>query len=62
MKGKILIVDDDQDIITMLQDRLDASGYRTVTAADGQRGLELVEQESPNLLLSISLLYSIVPA
>jgi DNA-binding NtrC family response regulator len=51
LKGKILIVDDDQDIITMLQDRLDASGYRTVTAADGQRGLELVEQESPNLLL-----------
>lgn len=51
MKGKILIVDDDQDIVTMLQDRLEASGYRTVTASDGQRGLELVEQESPNLLL-----------
>jgi DNA-binding NtrC family response regulator len=51
VKGKILIVDDDQDIVTMLQDRLEASGYRTVTAGDGQRGLELVEQESPNLLL-----------
>ncbi|HJR76214.1 MAG TPA: sigma-54 dependent transcriptional regulator [Nitrospiraceae bacterium] len=51
MKGKILIVDDDQDIVTMLQDRLEASGYRTVTAGDGQRGLELAEQESPNLLL-----------
>lgn len=51
MKGKILIVDDDQDIVTMLQDRLEASGYRTVTAGDGQRGLELVDQESPNLLL-----------
>jgi DNA-binding NtrC family response regulator len=51
LKGKILIVDDDQDIVTMLQDRLEASGYRTVTASDGQRGLELVEQESPNLLL-----------
>ncbi|MGD9726552.1 MAG: sigma-54-dependent transcriptional regulator [Nitrospiraceae bacterium] len=51
MKGKVLIVDDDQDIVTMLQDRLEASGYRTVTAADGQRGLELMEQESPNLLL-----------
>ncbi|MET0515060.1 MAG: sigma-54 dependent transcriptional regulator [Nitrospiraceae bacterium] len=51
MKAKILIVDDDQDIVTMLQDRLDASGYRTVTAADGQRGLELIEQESPNLVL-----------
>ncbi len=51
MKAKILIVDDDQDIVTMLQDRLDASDYRTVTAADGQRGLELIEQESPNLVL-----------
>ncbi|WP_447601954.1 sigma-54-dependent transcriptional regulator [Nitrospira sp. Nam80] len=51
MKGKVLIVDDDQDIVTMLQDRLEASGYRAVTAGDGQRGLELVEQESPNLLL-----------
>jgi DNA-binding NtrC family response regulator len=51
VKGKILIVDDDPDIVTMLQDRLEASGYRTVTAGDGQRGLELVDQESPNLLL-----------
>ncbi len=35
----------------MLQDRLDAGGYRTLTAADGQRGIELIEQESPNLVL-----------
>ena len=51
MKAKVLIVDDDQDIVTMLQDRLDASGYRTFTAGDGQRGIELIEQESPNLVL-----------
>lgn len=51
MKAKVLIVDDDQDIVTMLQDRLDASGYRTLTAGDGQRGIELIEQESPNLVL-----------
>lgn len=51
MKAKVLIVDDDQDIVTMLQDRLDASGYRTFTASDGQRGIELIEQESPNLVL-----------
>lgn len=51
MKAKVLIVDDDQDIVTMLQDRLDASGYKTLTAGDGQRGLELIEQESPNLVL-----------
>lgn len=35
----------------MLQDRLDAGGYRTLTATDGQRGIELIEQESPNLVL-----------
>jgi len=35
----------------MLQDRLDAGGYRTFTASDGQRGIELIEQESPNLVL-----------
>ena len=51
MKAKVLIVDDDQDIVTMLQDRLDAGGYRTLTAGDGQRGIELIEQESPNLVL-----------
>ena len=51
MKAKVLIVDDDQDIVTMLQDRLDAGGYRTFTANDGQRGLELIEQEAPNLVL-----------
>ncbi|MBS0157069.1 MAG: sigma-54 dependent transcriptional regulator [Nitrospira sp.] len=50
-KAKVLIVDDDQDIVTMLQDRLDAGGYRTLTATDGQRGIELIEQESPNLVL-----------
>ena len=51
MKAKVLIVDDDQDIVTMLQDRLDSNGYRTLTAGDGQRGIELIEQESPNLVL-----------
>jgi DNA-binding NtrC family response regulator len=51
MKTKILIVDDDADIATMLEDRLHACGYGTVTARDGRQALELVEQESPHLML-----------
>lgn len=51
MKAKILIVDDDPDIVTMLTDRLQSSGYGTVSAGDGQRALELIEQESPHLVL-----------
>jgi DNA-binding NtrC family response regulator len=51
MKLKVLVVDDDPDIATMLQDRLDSLGYETLTAADGARALEVVERETPSLML-----------
>ena len=38
-KAKILVVDDDTDIVTVLRDRLDALGYATVSANDGLRAL-----------------------
>ena len=51
MNAKVLIVDDDPDIATMLEDRLQASGYGTVIARDGVQALETVEQEAPHLML-----------
>ena len=51
MNAKILIVDDDQDITTMLVDRLHASEYGTLVAGDGIQALEKVEQEAPHLML-----------
>ena len=51
MKAKILIVDDDADIVTMLEDRLQSFGYSTAVARDGQQAIEQVEQESPRLVL-----------
>ncbi|HMU56014.1 MAG TPA: sigma-54 dependent transcriptional regulator [Nitrospira sp.] len=51
MKAKILIVDDDPDIATMLEDRLQASDYGTLVAQDGIQALELIEQEAPQLML-----------
>jgi DNA-binding NtrC family response regulator len=51
MKAKLLIVDDHADIVTMLEDRLQASGYHTVVARDGPQALEQIEQESPHLVL-----------
>src|SRR5262245_37152122 len=51
MKAKILIVDDDPDIAMMLEDRLQGCGYQTVTAEDGVQALEMVGQETPNLML-----------
>ena len=51
MNAKILVVDDDPDIVTMLCDRLDSLGYQTVSAPDGQKALDLIEQETPRLML-----------
>lgn len=51
MNAKILIVDDDPDIVMMLEDRLQAAGYETVAALEGQQALDLIVQESPHLVL-----------
>ena len=51
MKAKLLIVDADPDIATMLEDHLQASDYGTVIARDGVEVLELIEQEGPHLML-----------
>jgi DNA-binding NtrC family response regulator len=51
MHAKILIVDDNADIVTMLEDRLQASGYETMAARDGQQALDQIAQESPHLVL-----------
>jgi DNA-binding NtrC family response regulator len=51
MKKKILIVDDHPDIVLMLTDRLEALGYETLAAANGQEALEKFEHDFPHLIL-----------
>lgn len=51
MKPKVLIVDDDPDIVTILRDRLESQGYETCTASDGLQGLERIERDQPDLIL-----------
>jgi DNA-binding NtrC family response regulator len=50
-KSKILVVDDDPDIVLMLTDRLEGLGYETVHAGDGTQALQLMEEETPRLVL-----------
>ena len=51
MEARILIVDDDPDIRLGLQDRLRWLGHEVSTAEDGERALELIQQEKPDLVL-----------
>lgn len=47
----ILIVDDHPDNIEVLKVRLEALGYRIVTASDGEAALQMVAAQPPDLIL-----------
>lgn len=49
--AKILVVDDEASIVTMLAYNLKKEGYDVVTAEDGEVALEKFESEKPDLLL-----------
>ncbi|NUQ20248.1 MAG: diguanylate cyclase [Gemmatimonadaceae bacterium] len=49
--ARILIVDDHEDNVDLLQTRLEAWGYRTSTASDGDIALRMIEQDPPDLVL-----------
>ena len=49
--SRILIIEDELPMRTALQDCLQAEGYRVLTAADGQSGLERALHEKPDLIL-----------
>lgn len=48
---KILIVDDEADIIEILRFVLEANGFECVTAMDGEEGLKLAREISPDLII-----------
>jgi len=51
MPNKILIVDDDPDILTAMSMILESQGYQVVTATDGVEGLANLKSELPDLVL-----------
>lgn len=40
----VLVVDDDEDIATLMRDFLEAAGYRVITASDGPEGLHALRE------------------
>lgn len=49
--AKILVVDDEPDILEFLQYNLEKEGFTVVTASDGEAGIQKAEQENPDLII-----------
>lgn len=50
--AKILIIDDDPSILTMLKRMLEKAGYEVDIASNGSEGLEKIEGCPPDLLVT----------
>ena len=48
---RILLVDDDAEIIESLKAALESRGYETLIARDGNQGLAMAEREDPDLVI-----------
>lgn len=48
---KILVVEDEEDIRTLVRYNLEAEGFAVVEASDGERGLNLAAKERPALIV-----------
>ncbi len=50
-KMKILLIDDEGDLLELVSSRLKASGYRVMTLDSGERVMQVAKSEKPDLIL-----------
>ncbi len=50
-RKRILIVDDNQDILLVVSRRLQSWGYEAFTAENGEEGLRIAQEQRPDLIL-----------
>ena len=50
-KKRLLLVDDEADLVDMIKFRLEANGYEVLVANDGAQALETARKERPDLII-----------
>ncbi len=45
---RLLLIDDDPNLILLVKDYLEFRGYKVITAENGREALEVLEQETPD--------------
>lgn len=51
MRGKILVVDDDRNVLDVFMQLLDMEGFEAFEAADGMQALEIARKQKPDLIV-----------
>ena len=51
MTKRILVIDDEPELVKAIQIRLEQAGYETLIAYDGMEGLDKARKEKPDLIL-----------
>ncbi len=51
MHAKILVVDDEPDLVSTVEYRLKFANYNVITASNGEEGLDRARSENPDLIL-----------
>ncbi|MFC1784581.1 PleD family two-component system response regulator [Candidatus Neomarinimicrobiota bacterium] len=51
MSKKIMIIDDDIDLVEAMRITLETDNYEVIDAQEGQKGLEMMKKEKPDLLI-----------
>jgi DNA-binding response OmpR family regulator len=51
MKKRILLIEDESDLVMAVKFRLELADYDVSVAADGQEGLDKVKSDAPDLIL-----------
>lgn len=50
-KKKILIIEDEPEVVMMMRARLEHEGYQVIACPDGTEGISMVHEEKPDLIL-----------